>query len=133
LTAPISASYFLLKEAIMAATIRIEDVAIWFKHVREPGLRERLAGLAEDESIFLEANGVVGRWRRMRQGKNPKPTEAIKPDGKMTDIWGEWFRTLKGTPIQIREVTLADDYLAEGSLLFSEWNSPGDEEAFRDL
>ena len=117
----------------MAATIRIEDVAIWFKHIREPKLRERLASLADDEPIFLEANGVVGRWRRMRQGKNPKPTEAIRPDGGMTEIWGEWFRTSKGMPIEIREVTLADDYLAEGSVLFSEWNSPADEEAFRDL
>jgi hypothetical protein len=117
----------------MSATVNIEDVAIWFKHVREPKLRERLAGLEDDEAIFLEANGVVGRWRRMRQGKNPKPTEAIRPDGKMTEIWGEWFKTAKGMPIEIREVALADDFLAEGSILFSEWNSPEDDEAFRDL
>jgi len=117
----------------MVARVRIEDVAIWFKHVREPRLRERLAGLKDDEAIFLETNGVVGRWRRMRQGKNPKPTEAIKPDGRMTEIWGEWFRNSKGMPVQVREVTLADDYLAEGSILFSEWDSPEDEEAFRDL
>jgi hypothetical protein len=117
----------------MTATVRVDDVAIWFKHVHEPKLWERLADLEDDEPIFLEANGVVGRWRRMRQGKNPKPTEAIKPDGRMTEIWGEWFRTAKGMPIKIREVTLADDYLAEGSMLFSEWDSPEDEEAFGDL
>jgi len=117
----------------MSAVVNIEDVAIWFKHVREPKARERLARLEEDEAIFLETNGVVGRWKRMRQGTNPKPTEAIRPDGKMTEIWGEWFRSAKGTPIEIREVTLADDFLAESSILFSEWDSPEDDEAFRDL
>lgn len=115
------------------ATVSVDDVAIWFKHVDEPRLRERLASLSEDEAIFLDADGVVGRWRRMRQGNNPSPTQAIKPDGKMKDIWGEWFRTTKGRTIEIREVTLADDFLAEGSALFSEWNSPEDDEAFRDL
>jgi hypothetical protein len=117
----------------MAAVVHIEDVAIWFKHVGEPKFRARLAELAEDEAIYLEADGVVGRWRRMRQGKNPKLTEAIRPDGSMKHIWSEWFKTRKGKQIEIREVTLADDFLAEGSILFSEWNSPEDEEAFRDL
>jgi hypothetical protein len=117
----------------MSTHIPIEDVAIWFKHIRDPKLRRRLSDLREDDVIHMETDGVVGRWRRMRQGKNPKPTEAIKPDGSMKQIWQEWFRTRKGERIEIREVTLADDFLAEGSLLFSEWNSAEDEEAFRDL
>jgi hypothetical protein len=117
----------------MAAIVPIEDIAIWFKHIREPKFRERLAALGDGEIIYLEADGVVGRWKRMRQGKNPKLTEAIRPDGSMKHIWSEWFRTRKGKSIEVREVTLADDFLAEGSLLFSEWNSPQDEEAFRDL
>jgi hypothetical protein len=117
----------------MNARIPIEDVAIWFSHIPNPELRQRLSALGEGEIIHIEADGVVGRWKRMRQGKNPKPTEAISPDGSMKRIWNEWFRTRKGERIEIREVTLADDFLAEGSVLFSEWNSPEDEEAFRDL
>jgi hypothetical protein len=117
----------------MGATVAIEDVAIWLKHVREPKLHDRLAKLGEDEAIYLEADGVVGRWKRMRQGKNPKPTDAIKPDGSMKEIWNKWFKTRKGERIEVREVTLADDFLASGSTLFSEWNSPEDEAAFRDL
>jgi len=51
----------------------------------------------------------------------------------MKAVWNEWFRTRKGEAIELREAVLADDYLAAGSALFSEWNSPEDEEAFRDL
>lgn len=117
----------------MRATVAIEDVAIWFKHVRNPELRERLARLDENEIIHLQADGVVGRWARMRQGNNPKPTEAIKPFGSMREIWNEWFATRKGELIEIEEVKLADEYVSESALLFPEWNSPEDEEAFRDL
>ena len=117
----------------MASMVPVEDVAIWFKHVRDAGLRRKLDALSEDEMIYLEVGGVVGRWRRMRQGKNLRPTEAIKPDGSMQAIWNEWFKTRKGETIEIREVTLADDYLREGSLLFPEGTSPEDEAAFRDL
>ena len=117
----------------MRSTVPIEDVAIWFKHVREPELRDRLSKLADDEIIHLQIEGVVGRWRRLRQGKNPKPTDAIKPFGSMKEIWNEWFTTRKGEIIEIEEVKLADEYLSESELLFPEWNSPEDEEAFGDL
>ncbi|MCO5162885.1 MAG: hypothetical protein M9939_17255 [Mesorhizobium sp.] len=117
----------------MTAHVRIEDVALWLKHIDEPELQARLARLDEDETIHLETDGVVGRWRRMRQGKNSAPTPALLPDGPMKTIWNEWFRVRKGSKIEIREVTLADEFLASGSLLFSEWYSAADEEAFRDL
>lgn len=117
----------------MKSTVPIEDVAIWFKHIRQPALRERLSRLGEDEVIHLQTDGVVGRWTRMRQGKNPAPTEAIKPHGSMREIWNEWFATRKGELIEIEEVRLADEYLSESELLFPEWSSPEDEEAFRDL
>ena len=117
----------------MAAIVPLEDRVIWFKHVQDPALRKRLNALSEDEMIFLSADGVVGRWKRMKQGKNPTPTEGIKPEGSMGRIWTEWFRTRKGEPIEIREVRLADEHLADASLLFPEWSSPEDEDAFRDL
>lgn len=117
----------------MKSSVSIEDVAIWFKHVRNPALRTRLSSLSEDEVLHLQTDGVVGRWRRMKQGGNPKPTEAIRPDGGMREIWNDWFANRKGEVIEIEEVRLADEYLSESALLFPEWNSPEDEEAFRDL
>ena len=51
----------------------------------------------------------------------------------MKTVWNDWFRTRKGDVIEVQEAVLADDYLASGSVLFSEWSSPEDEAAFRDL
>jgi len=113
--------------------IRIEDRTIWFKHVAEPHLRERLESLKEEEAITLEIDGVIGRWKRMKKGKNPEPTRGIKPDGAMKKVWNTWFENRRGETVEMREAMLADDYLAASSALFSEWNSPEDEEAFRDL
>jgi len=58
----------------MENSIRIEDHTIWFKHVHDPKLRERLAALHDDEVINLEADGVIGRWKRMRTGKDGRRT-----------------------------------------------------------
>jgi hypothetical protein len=120
-------------EVSLQPTLPIEDTAIWIRHVKDVKLRRRLEALQEDDSIHLLADGVVGRWTRMKRGRDGRPTFGIKPQGEMRAIWNKWFRERKGDEIVVQEVQLADDYLQEGSLLFSEWESPEDEEAFRDL
>lgn len=118
----------------MYTRVRVEDHFIWFKHVHDDQLLERLTNLRDEEAINLEAGGRVGRWKRMKTGKDGRRTDAIRPEGEMKEIWNNWFRTDKGKAVEVREVVIADDYLAAGSRLFaSEWNSPEDEEAFRDL
>lgn len=107
---------------------------IWFKHVDDPRLLERLQTLHDKETISLDAGGVVGRRKRMKTGKDGRRTDAIRPEGEMKRVWNGWFKAHKGEMIEVREIMLADDYLAAGSKLFaSEWNSEEDEEAFRDL
>lgn len=115
------------------ATTTILDHSIWFKQISEPRLREVLQQLAPDEPVYLEVDGVVGRWVRMRPYPDGTMTAGIRPEGEMKKIWNRWFKERKGEPIDIRQVRLADDYLAAESALFSEWSSPEDEEAFRDL
>jgi len=117
----------------MQGNVRIEDHVLWFKQVLSRDLRERLAKLATDEEIALAAEGVVGKWKRMRPYPDGTATEGIKPVGGMKRIWNGWYAERKGSLLQVSEVTLADDYLSAGSALFSEWLSPEDEEAFRDL
>lgn len=117
----------------MIPQVRIADIAIWFKHVESPELQQRLRALRDDEYINLEADGVVGRWVRMRTGRDGRPTEAIRPDGNMKNVWGNWFRERRGDLIPLREVQVKDDYLATIASLFPEWESPEDEQAFRDL
>ena len=117
----------------MHPEIKIEDVAIWFKHVKSPPLLERLRSLEPEQEITLETGGVVGRWQRMKTGSDGRETLAIRPVGSMKTVWGEWFKTRKGENIEIREVRMADDLLKATSGLFSEWSEEEDEEAFRDL
>jgi len=117
----------------MLAEVEIADVAIWFKHVSQQDVLRRLKALAPEEEITLEADNVVGRWRRMKTGSDGREVAAIRPVGAMKTVWSEWYRTRRGQRIVLRPVVLADDYLAATSGLFSEWSSPEDEEAFRDL
>lgn len=117
----------------MDGSIRIEDHAIWVKSVHDADLRSHIVALRDDEEIELDVGGVVGRWKKMRTGKDGRPTNGLRPVGAMKEIWQDWYRNRRGARVEIRKVDLADDYLAAGSELFSEWLSAEDEEAFRDL
>ncbi len=117
----------------MQPRVKITDVAIWFKHIESPRLRDRLQALKDDEEVSLEVGGVVGRWRRMKTGVDGRPTDGIRPHGSMKDVWNGWFKERRGDLLSVREVVVADDYLASATSLFPEWESPEDEAAFRDL
>jgi len=117
----------------MTTTTEIKDHAIWFKDISEPALLKRMQSMQPEEHIVLEADHVVGRWIRMKNGSDGRPTFGIRPAGEMRQIWNNWFKLRKGEFVELRETQLADDYLAAATGMFSEWNSPEDEEAFRDL
>jgi hypothetical protein len=115
------------------AYVEIQDDAVWAKQI-EGGraLKDRILSLAPGEVIELEVDGIVGKWERMRHGKDGRPTMGIKPIGPMKQIWKR-FQLRRGAVVQVREVRTADAYLEALSNSLSEWNSPEDEEAFRDL
>ena len=50
----------------------------------------------------------------------------------MKDVWKD-LQSRRGTFVTVRQTQLADSYLAALSGMLSEWNSPEDDEAFRDL
>lgn len=68
----------------------------------------------------------------MKDGKDGRPTEGIRPIDRMKDVWTKMQRD-RGRVVEIRQVLSADSYLAALSDTLDEWNSPEDEEAFRDL
>lgn len=117
----------------MNAHVILTDFAIWFKHVEGDTLVLRLRELKAEEEISLEVDGVVGRWIRMKTGSDGRPTEGIRPHGSMKKVWSGWYKKRRGNTLALREVPVADGYLAAVSKLFPEWESPEDEEAFRDL
>jgi hypothetical protein len=115
------------------AYIPITDDAIWAKQVEGgKALKERILSLAPGETIELEVDGIVGRWEKMRNGKDGRSTMGIKPIGPMKDIWKR-FQARRGKIVEVREVRTADAYLAALTDTVDEWNTPEDEEAFRDL
>lgn len=117
----------------MDSAVSISDHAVWFKHLANQNLRERLAALEAEAEITLETDSVTGRWRRMKRGVDGRLPDAIIPVGPMKDVWNKWFRTRRGEWVEVRIVTTADDYLSAQTPLFSEWASAEDDEAFRDL
>jgi len=118
---------------MMDNCINIQDHAIWFKHLPRHDLKETLGQLPPEGEIQLEIGGVTGRWRRMKRGKDGRLPDAVIPIGPMKTVWNEWFRTRRGDRVTLRILSPADDWLAGMAVLFSEWNSAEDEEAFRDL
>ncbi|MCO8144624.1 hypothetical protein NHN26_05240 [Rhodovulum tesquicola] len=115
------------------AHTKVEDVTMWFKHVDSAALRARLEALDSEEEIALEVQNVVGRWRRMRTGRDGRRVNGLRPVGPMKDVWLGWFETEKGKVVTVRTVTMADDFSGAASALMVEWTSPEDEAAFAGL
>jgi hypothetical protein len=114
--------------------IRISDESIWLKHIEgDKALRERIRNLAPEEVLDLEVNGVVGKWARMKDGKDGRPTWGIKPVGEMRLVWTRMRQQQTGKIVTIREVTMADSYLVALSDTLDEWSSQEDELAYADL
>ena len=115
------------------AYVEIRDDTIWANHIEGgKALKDRIISLAPGEVIELETDGIVGAWEKTRIGKDGRPQQSIKPVGNMKPIWKS-FQARRHERIEIREVRTADAYLAALSGSMTEWNSPEDEEAFRDL
>lgn len=111
----------------------IKDDSIWIKHIEgDDELRQRISQLDAGDVVDLEVDGIVGRWERMRDGRDGRPTLGIKPIESMRQVWAR-LRKDSGRVVNIREVKTADAYLASLTPLMSEWDSPEDERAYHDL
>jgi hypothetical protein len=116
------------------ATVRINDNAIWARSIEDgPDLRARIAGLRPGDVLDLEVAGVVGRWERMRDGRDGRPTLGVKPIAEMRERWKRVLDQRRGEFAPVREVVLADSYLRALTPLLSEWDSAEDEAAYGDL
>jgi hypothetical protein len=113
--------------------VKTHDDVIWVKNIEGAArLQDRIRKLKAGELLGLEVNGVVGRWERMRDGGDGRPSLGIKPLAHMRQVWAKWRRE-PAKIVDVREIVAADTYLAAVSSTLSEWNSPEDEIAFRDL
>jgi len=115
------------------AYVAIRDDTLWANHIEgDATLKERIQALKPGEVIELEIDGIVGSWEKTRVGKDGRAQQSIKPIGNMKLVWKQ-FQARRKEVVEIRRVQTADSYLAALSDTLSEWNSPADDEAFRDL
>lgn len=113
--------------------LKIGDDLLWAKQIEgDNELRNQIVNLPPGATIDLEVDGIVGHWEKAKIGKDGRPTAAIKPIGPMREIWKR-FQARRGEIVKVRETRTADSYLKAISETLTEWNSPADEEAFRDL
>ena len=113
--------------------LKIGDDLLWAKQIEgDRELRDRIVSLPAGTMIDLEVDGIVGPWEKAKTGKDGRPTAAVKPIGPMRVIWKR-FQARRGEIVKVRETRTADSYLKAVSETMTEWNSPADEEAFRDL
>lgn len=91
----------------MHAETTVRDVVIWTKHLHgDPSLTRKLAQLRGGEQIELLVDGVRGFWRKMNDGKDGRPTNGLRPVGRMQQFWQELYVSRRGEPVRIE---LPDD------------------------
>jgi hypothetical protein len=113
--------------------VKISDDTLWAKQIEGDSiLRDRILGLPAGATIDLEVDGISGHWEKMKDGKDGRVTNAVKPVGPMREIWKR-FQHRRGEIVPIRETHTADNYLKALTGTLAEWDSPEDNEAFRDL
>ena len=113
--------------------VKISDDCLWARHIEgDSALQDRIASLPAGAKIDLEIDGVAGQWVKAKTGKDGRPTAAIKPIGPMWEVWKR-FQARRGERVRIRQTQTADSYLEALTGVLSEWDSPEDAEAFRDL
>jgi len=113
--------------------LEIRDDSIWVRHIDgDKSLRDRLAALRPDDTIELDVGGIVGSWQKMKTGKDGRPTSGLKPVGPMREVWKR-MQARRGEIVPIRVVATVQTYLAALTPLMNEWESPEDDEAYRDL
>lgn len=116
------------------ATVRISDDAIWVKHIEgSERLAQRIRTLSAGDVVELEVDGIVGRWQRMSDGRDGRPTLGIKPISHMKEVWARLRTQHTGRIVEVRETQTADSYLAAVGATLSEWDTPEDEAAYGDL
>ncbi len=84
------------------ATVEIRDWSLWIKHIHgDRVLISRLKNLREGQRIQLRVDGHEGVWVKKNDGKDGRPTEALKPIGDIKSAWFDWFKHRRGELVSI--------------------------------
>lgn len=86
----------------MYAETTVRDVVVWTKHLHgDQALTQQLAELRGGEQIELLVEGVRGFWRKMSDGRDGRPTNGLRPVGRMQAFWSELYQSRRGDAVRI--------------------------------
>ena len=116
------------------ATMIIRDDALWARHIEgDPVLVERIRSLPADDPIVLRVEGLPIRFRKMKDGRDGRATDGVKPDPDFADVWHR-LQARRGAMITVEpEPRQADPYLLSLTATLTEWNSLEDAAAYDGL
>jgi hypothetical protein len=109
------------------------DNSIWLKNFdADPNTLAVLHQLPQGTRLKVIIEGVVCELEKMKDGRDGRPTQGLKAVGKSVGFLNG-LQSRRGEYLDISIADPRDSYLAALQDQLSEWNSPEDELAFRDL
>ena len=70
------------------AYVAVRDHALWIAHIYgDSQLVERLMRVPSGEFVALKVDGIAGRWEKMADGKDGRPTNGLKPLAEAKRDW----------------------------------------------
>lgn len=86
------------------AEVQVRDYAMWIGHIHgDDSLKERLDGLAAGEAVRLYVAGKPGRWLKMADGADGRPTPGLKPGPEVRATWRTLYRERRGELVELSE------------------------------
>lgn len=116
--------------------MQVRDNAVWAKHIEgAPEIVRTILELKAETPITLRVDGKPVRFVKMRDGKDGRKTNGLRPDKAFKPFW-DAMQSRRGEIVEVhldRDGPQSDPYLASISTLLSEWDSVEDAEAYDGL
>ncbi len=93
----------------------VRDHVVWLKHIHDDaGLVQRLAALTAGAVVSLKVDGVPGKWCKMDDGRDGRPTPGLRPLGSVKAFWNALFNERRGELVSI-ELSGGDGAMGGGN------------------
>jgi hypothetical protein len=86
------------------AEVQVRDYAMWIGHIHgDDSLKRKLDGLAAGEAVRLYVAGKPGRWLKMADGADGRPTPGLKPGPEVQKLWRTLYQERRGELVELSE------------------------------